>query len=58
VLALYQRFFRDHGAWASLMSGSGSTTFALFANRDAADAAAERFRHQFGSEGWLAVVTL
>jgi 4-diphosphocytidyl-2-C-methyl-D-erythritol kinase len=58
ILRLYQDFLRSHGAIGALMSGSGSTTFALFANRDAADAAAERFRHQFGSEGWLAVVTL
>lgn len=58
ILQLYQDFLRAAGAIGALMSGSGSTTFALFANRDAADTAAERFRHQFGSEGWLAVVTL
>lgn len=58
ILRLYQDFLLASGAVGALMSGSGSTTFALFANRDTADSAAERFRHQFGSEGWLAVVTL
>ena len=58
ILQLYQDFLRAAGALGALMSGSGSTTLALFADRDAADAAAERFRHQFGGEGWLTVVTL
>jgi 4-diphosphocytidyl-2-C-methyl-D-erythritol kinase len=29
LLALFQTFLRNHGALAALMSGSGSTTFAL-----------------------------
>ncbi len=29
VLALYQEFLRENGALAALMSGSGSTTFAI-----------------------------
>ena len=33
VLALYQDFFRENGAAATLMSGSGSTTFAIFRNQ-------------------------
>ncbi len=58
ILALYQDYFRSHGALGALMSGSGSTTFALFANRREAESAAEAFQMQFGREGWLAVVTL
>lgn len=58
ILALYQDFFRARGALGALMSGSGSTTFALFASRRDAEPAAAAFQAQFGHEGWLAVVTL
>jgi 4-diphosphocytidyl-2C-methyl-D-erythritol kinase len=40
------------------MSGSGSTTFALFASRREADQVAEAFQLEFGRSGWLATVTL
>jgi 4-diphosphocytidyl-2-C-methyl-D-erythritol kinase len=58
VLALYQEFFRAHGALVSLMSGSGSTTFAIFANQAKAEAAIEPFKMKFGSAGWISVVPL
>ena len=58
VLRLYQEFFRRHGAWGSLMSGSGSTTFALFATPDAAQAAVEPFQREFGPAGWLRTTAL
>ena len=58
VLALYQEFFREHGATVSLMSGSGSTTFAIFANQAKAEAAREPFEAMFGSAGWISVVPL
>jgi len=58
VLALYQRFFRDHGAWGSLMSGSGSTTFALFPDEGTAQAAVGPFEARFGTAGWMRVVRL
>ena len=58
VLALYQEFFRDHGAAVSLMSGSGSTTFAIFSSQAKAEAAVEPFEAKFGSAGWLAIVPL
>ena len=58
VLALYQEFFRNHGAAVSLMSGSGSTTFALFENMTKAEAAVEPFKSKFGSAGWLSVVPM
>ena len=57
ILRLYQDFLREHGAWAALMSGSGSTTFALFHSRSEADAVIEPFRKRFGSTGWLQAVT-
>ena len=56
ILALYQEFLLSHGAETALMSGSGSTTFALLAGRVAAEGAAEKFREKFGHAGWLALV--
>ncbi len=58
VLALYQEFFRANGATATLMSGSGSTTFALFKNLSLAEAVVEKFKAKFGAAGWLAVVPI
>lgn len=58
VLRLYQDFLREHGAWATLMSGSGSTTFGIFENLAKAQAVTDGFRATFGSEGWLQVVQL
>ena len=56
ILALYQEFLRSHGAEAALMSGSGSTTFALLPTRAIAELAAEEFRSKFGAAGWLVIV--
>lgn len=58
ILDLYQRFFRENGAWAALMSGSGSTTFALFPDEATARAAVTPFEAQFGTAGWMQVVCL
>jgi 4-diphosphocytidyl-2-C-methyl-D-erythritol kinase len=56
VLALYQKFLREHGALAALMSGSGSTTFAIAENLTAAESLAEKFKSRFGENGWTATV--
>jgi 4-diphosphocytidyl-2-C-methyl-D-erythritol kinase len=58
VLELYQKFFRAQGADVSLMSGSGSTTFAIFRNQAAAENAVEPFKAMFGANGWIALVPL
>ena len=58
VLALYKEFLLARGAVGTLMSGSGSTTFALFPDEHAARAAAVPFEEEFGKAGWLRVVTL
>jgi len=58
VLALYQEFFRAHGASVSLMSGSGSTTFAIFPSEAKAQSAIDPFKSKFGSTCWLTVVPL
>ena len=48
VLALFQEFLRAHGAVATLMSGSGSTTFALTQSQAAAAELAEQLQAKFG----------
>lgn len=58
VLALYQDFFRQQGAAVALMSGSGSTTFAVFPSRAAAEAAQAPFQRALGGAAWLAVADL
>ena len=58
VLALYQEFLRENGALVSLMSGSGSTTFAIAENLAAAQALAEKFKTQFGDHGWTATAEI
>lgn len=55
LLALYQEFLRFEGAVATLMSGSGSTTFAVARNLDAARELEEKVRGRFGA-CWTAVV--
>jgi 4-diphosphocytidyl-2-C-methyl-D-erythritol kinase len=58
VLQLYKNFLRDNGALISLMSGSGSTTFAITENLAAAENLAEKFKAQFGDQGWMASVEI
>jgi 4-diphosphocytidyl-2-C-methyl-D-erythritol kinase len=58
VLALYQEFFHEYGALATLMSGSGSTTFAIFPGLAAAESVIEPFESRFGAAGWIATVRL
>jgi 4-diphosphocytidyl-2-C-methyl-D-erythritol kinase len=48
LLAMYQECLRENGALATLMSGSGSTTFALVQNETGARRMAERVRKRFG----------
>jgi len=58
ILRLYQDFFRREGAAGTLMSGSGSTTFAIAANVATAEGMAEGFKAEFGDSGWVRVVAL
>lgn len=58
VLKLYQEFLVANGALVSLMSGSGSTTFAIAENVAVGEVLAEKFKSQFGDNGWLAVVAI
>jgi 4-diphosphocytidyl-2-C-methyl-D-erythritol kinase len=58
ILALYQEFLRAEGALATLMSGSGSTTFALAPGQAAALQLRDTFLARFGANCWTAVVEL
>src|SRR5262245_18819234 len=55
LLALYQEFLRANGAAATLMSGSGSTTFAVVRGKAAALQLEEKVKAKFGP-CWTAVV--
>jgi 4-diphosphocytidyl-2-C-methyl-D-erythritol kinase len=58
VLSLYQEFLRANGAVVALMSGSGSTTFAIAKDLAAANQLAEKFKSEFGDHGWIATVEI
>ena len=58
VLARHQECLRANGAVATLMSGSGPTTFALARSQVAGEGLAERFKETFGRTCWMAVVTV
>ena len=58
LLELYQEFLRENGALVALMSGSGSTTFAIAENLPAAEKLSEKFKSQFGDHGWTATVEI
>jgi 4-diphosphocytidyl-2-C-methyl-D-erythritol kinase len=55
LLALYQEFLRANGAVATLMSGSGSTTFAIARSLGEGQKLQERVKQKFGP-CWTAVV--
>jgi 4-diphosphocytidyl-2-C-methyl-D-erythritol kinase len=58
ILGLFREFLRAHGALAALMSGSGSTTFAIAENVSAAESLAEKFKSKFGRNYWAVVVAV
>ena len=55
LLSLYQEFLRANGAAAALMSGSGSTTFAIVRTEDAARRLEQQIQAKFGP-CWTTVV--
>ena len=57
ILSLYKEFLAASGA-AALMSGSGSTTFAVCDNVAAGERLSEEFKSRFGGNCWMAVVGL
>ena len=58
LLALFQEFLRGQGALAALMSGSGSTTFALIGGKSGAETLVEKFSERFSKNCWTKIVEL
>jgi len=58
LLAVLKEYLLDEGATVALMSGSGSTTFALTHNVSSAESLREKVLGRFGVMGWTAVATL
>lgn len=58
ILAMFQEFLRENGATVALMSGSGSTTFALTKDRAFAESLGEKFKSKFGPRNWVAIAPL
>jgi len=58
ILGLFQEFLRANGALAALMSGSGSTTFAICETVASAEVLLEKFKSKFGQNCWTAVVPI
>ncbi|HEX3628385.1 MAG TPA: 4-(cytidine 5'-diphospho)-2-C-methyl-D-erythritol kinase [Verrucomicrobiae bacterium] len=57
ILMMFKEFLAANGAVA-LMSGSGSTTFAICDNLAAAQSIGEKFKSKFGSNCWMEAVGL
>ena len=58
ILELSQEFLRANGALAALMSGSGSTTFAIVESVGVAGSLAEKFKSKFGRNCWAAAAPI
>jgi len=58
ILKIYQDFLRQLNAIGTLMSGSGSTTFALFEKAAEAELAQDKFLAHFGVHNWSAIIQL
>ena len=56
LLALFQEFLRANGAAATLMAGSGSTTFALVKGLEEASALADKLKARYGATNWVLAV--
>ena len=58
VLPVLKSFLMENGALGALMSGSGSTMFAITENRPAAETLRGKHHEHFGQAGWSATVAL
>jgi 4-diphosphocytidyl-2-C-methyl-D-erythritol kinase len=56
ILKIYQEFLIENGAAGALMSGSGSSTFALVRDQQLAESLGEKFKARFGIRNWVSVV--
>lgn len=55
LLQMYQEFMLENGASVALMSGSGSTTFALIRGEAPAHSLQEKFQAHFGTSAWTQI---
>jgi len=58
ILPVLKQFLLDEGALLALMSGSGSTTFAITEDQSAAEMLRAKYHDRFGQAGWSATVLL
>ncbi len=58
ILPVLKQFLLDEGALLALMSGSGSTTFAITEDQFAAETLRAKYHDRFGQAGWSATVLL
>ena len=58
MLPVIKKFLSDNGALGALMSGSGSTMFAIAEDRPAAEALRAKYHAHFSQAGWSATVCL
>ena len=58
ILPVLKQFLLDEGALVALMSGSGSTTFAITEDRVSAEVLQVKYHERFGQGGWSASVEL
>jgi 4-diphosphocytidyl-2-C-methyl-D-erythritol kinase len=58
LLVLIGDFLKANGAVAALMSGSGSTTFALVKGRNAGEHLQDVFKARFGDTYWMPLLAL
>ncbi|HUA66109.1 MAG TPA: 4-(cytidine 5'-diphospho)-2-C-methyl-D-erythritol kinase [Alphaproteobacteria bacterium] len=58
ILELFKEFLTANGAAAALMSGSGSTTFAICDNMATAQSLRDKFKARFGENCWIEAVEL
>lgn len=58
LLQMYQEFLREEGALVTMMSGSGSTTFAITSDVATAEELERRFSLRFGDTCWTSATSL
>lgn len=58
ILEIYKEFNNENGAVVSLMSGSGSTVFAILKSKDDTENLIEKFQNKFGLSNWIAIAQL
>lgn len=58
LLGLFRDFLGENGATVAMMSGSGSTVFALIEGKKRAEETIEKFRGKFGDATWIKSVPI